>query len=94
MASGNAVAFAACATSTADWNFGLALIDCTTGITMTAPTTAMVVTGAVTQVFDFTGASTAVLEDNKVFPDKAGSIKILMPSGGAAYINIYDGSAG
>lgn len=65
----------------------------TTGISIGASTTAIKITGAQTQIFDFTSATTAVLEDDKAFADKAGSIKILMPSGGAAYINVYDGSA-
>lgn len=82
--------------STQVWPYGLYLqaSACTTGVYMSTVTTAFTVTGALTQLFDFTGATTAVVEDNKVYDTKAGSIKILMPSGGAAYINIYDGTPG
>lgn len=65
----------------------------TDGITMSGTTAGIKMTGAVSQVFDFTDATTAVLEDDKAFGSKAGSIKILMPSGAAAYINVYDGAA-
>lgn len=45
-----------------------------------------------TSVFDFTGAVTGVLEDNKAAPTKAGSIAILTPAGAVAYVNYYDGT--
>ena len=50
--------------------------------------------GSATSLFDFDDASGFVLEDSKAYPDKAGNIKVIMPSGGAAYINLYDGSPG
>ncbi len=50
------------------------------------------ITGAQTQIFDFTGVTTAVVEDSKAYPDKAGSIKIITPAGAAGYINYYDGT--
>ncbi len=51
-------------------------------------------TGAFTNLFNFDAASGFVLEDNQEWNTKAGSLKIVMPSGATAYINIYDGSAG
>ena len=48
--------------------------------------------GVVTNIFEFTGCSGCVLEDNKVAPDKAGSLKIKTPAGATAYINYYDGT--
>lgn len=60
----------------------------------TALTTAIKIAGAMTQVFDFTGVTTAIAEDNKTAPDKAGTIKILTPAGAVAYINYYDGTLG
>jgi hypothetical protein len=41
---------------------------------------------------EFKEAGGCVLEDNQEWGTKAGSIKVIMPSGGAAYINLYDGS--
>lgn len=70
---------------------GLHIYNTATDGTMT---TAIKIFGALTNVFDFTGASGAVLEDNQAFPDKAGSIKIKTPAGATAYINYYDGTAG
>ena len=78
---------------TTEWPWGVHLTGVTSGIYMSTVATGIAMTGAVTQVFDFTSATTAVLEDNKAFPDKAGSIKILTPAGATAYINYYDGSA-
>jgi hypothetical protein len=44
-------------------------------------------------LLDLTGCSgTIVAEDSLAYPDKAGSIKVLLPSGAAGYINIYDGT--
>jgi hypothetical protein len=58
----------------------------------TALTTAIKISGTMTQIFDFTDVVTAVLEDSKAAPDKAGSIAILTPAGAVAYINYYDGT--
>ena len=49
--------------------------------------------GSCTALFDFDDASTFVVENNTEWGTKAGHIKVIMPSGNAAYINLYDGSA-
>lgn len=79
--------------SAATWPYGLYIDAAAVGVYMTGAATGIKMTGAVTQVFDFTSLTTAIAEDDKAYDTKAGSIKILMPSGGAAYINVYDGSA-
>ena len=44
-------------------------------------------------LLDLTDATgTIAVEDSLAYPDKAGSIKIILPSGAAGYINIYDGA--
>lgn len=50
--------------------------------------------GALDSIFSFEGLAdgTVVLEDSAAAPDKAGSIKITMPSGAVGYINVYDGT--
>ncbi len=49
--------------------------------------------GVPDSILDFTGlAGTVVNENNLAAPDKAGTIKVIMPSGGVAYINVYDGA--
>jgi len=68
---------------------GLHIYNTATDGTMT---TAIKIFGAITNAFDFTGASTCILEDNKSAPTVAGSIKILTPAGSVAYINYYDGT--
>lgn len=68
---------------------GLHIYNTATDGTMT---TAIKIFGALTNVFDFTGASGAITEDNKAAPDKAGTIKILTPGGNVGYINYYDGT--
>ena len=49
--------------------------------------------GSCTALFDFDDASTFVVENNTEWGTKAGYLKVIMPSGGAAYINLYDGTA-
>jgi len=49
--------------------------------------------GALDAIFDFTGIpASAVTEDNLAAPNKAGYIKVVLPSGAAGYINVYDGT--
>lgn len=55
-------------------------------------TTVAKIAGAFTNLFDFTGCTTFITEDNKTAPDKAGNIAIITPAGAVAYINYYDGT--
>jgi len=48
--------------------------------------------GSCTSLLDMNDASGFVLEDNQEWGTKAGSLKVIMPSGGAAYVNLYDGT--
>jgi hypothetical protein len=50
------------------------------------------ISGAHTAMFDFTGATTGITEDNKAAADKAGNITIITPAGAVAYLNYYDGT--
>jgi len=62
------------------------------GVGTCSLTTGLKMQGTITNIFDFTSIVTAVSEDNKAAPDKAGSIAILTPAGAVAYINYYDGT--
>jgi hypothetical protein len=67
-------------------NFGIYILNGSAN----AITSAIGVSGAVTNLFDFTGATTGITEDNKAAPDKAGTLRILTPAGAVAYINYHD----